>query len=140
MDISIRFTSQTVKMLIQRLQHAYRIGDLRLVRRISALLALTEKVTITEVAETYTTARQTIYDLLTALMCHAEDSLVCRRSPGRKPRLTATQKQLLAELIQAGPQAAGFPTACWTSLLIQQLIQREFGVLYNRYPGLPRSG
>jgi transposase len=120
-------------MLIRRLQHAYRIGDLRLVRRISTLLALTKKVTITEVAETYTIARQTIYDWLTALICHGEDSLVCRRSPGRKPRLMAAQKQRLAELIQAGPQAAGFPTACWTSLLIQHLIQREFGVLYNRY-------
>ena len=52
---------------------------------------------------------------------------------GRKPGLTKAQKQRLAEMIQAGPQAAGFPTACWTSVLIQQLIQHEFGVLYNRY-------
>ena len=56
-----------------------------------------------------------------------------RRSPGRKPRLTKAQKQRLSALVQAGPLAAGFATACWTSLLIQQLIQREFGVLYNRY-------
>jgi transposase len=47
--------------------------------------------------------------------------------------LTKTQKKQLVELVKAGPLAAGFPTACWTSLLIQQLIQREFGVLYNRH-------
>jgi transposase len=134
MNISIRFAPQTVKVLIERMQHAYRIGDLRLVRRTSALLNLNGKaVTISEVAETFSVARQTVYDWLKALMCYGESSLVCRRSPGRKPRLTATQKQRLGELLQAGPQAAGFPTACWTSVLIQQLILREFGVLYNRY-------
>lgn len=133
MNISIRFTSQTVKMLIGRLQHAYRVGDLRLVRRVSALLDLARKATVAQVAEIYSVSRQAVYDWLKALMCHGEDSLVYRQSPGRKPRLTKTQKQRLSALIQAGPQAAGFTTACWTSLLIQQLIQREFGVLYNRY-------
>ncbi len=133
MNISIRFAPQTVKMLIQRMQFAYRVGDLRLVRRTSALLHLAKQPMIAQVAETYSVARQTVYDWLKALMCHGEGSLVYHRSPGRKPRLTATQKQRLAELIQAGPQMAGFPTACWTSVLIQQLIRREFGVLYNRY-------
>jgi hypothetical protein len=52
MNISIRFTRQTVKMLFGRLQHAYRVGDLRLVRRVSALLDLARKATVTQVAET----------------------------------------------------------------------------------------
>ncbi|MCL7453523.1 MAG: winged helix-turn-helix domain-containing protein [Anaerolineae bacterium] len=133
MNISIRFTPQTVKTLIGRLQDAYRVGDLRLVRRTSALLDLNRKATILEVAETNLVARQTVYDWLKALMCHGEDSLVYRHSPGRKPRLTKAQKQQLSSLIQAGPQAADFKTGCWTSILIQQLIQREFSVLYNRY-------
>jgi transposase len=133
MNISIRFTRQTVKMLIGRLQHAYRVGDLRLVRRVSALLDLARETTVAQVAEIYSVSRQTVYDWLKALMCHGENSLAYRRSPGRRPRLTKTQKQQLSALIQAGPQAAGFTPACWTSVLIQQLIQREFGVLYNRY-------
>lgn len=133
MNISICFTRQTVKMLIGRLQHAYRVGDLRLVRRVSALLDLARETTVAQVAEIYSVSRQAVYDWLKALMCHGENSLAYRRSPGRRPRLTKTQKQQLSALIQAGPQAAGFTPACWTSVLIQQLIQREFGVLYNRY-------
>jgi hypothetical protein len=35
-------------------------------------------------------------------------------------------------LMDAGPEAAGFETACWNSILIQMIIQREFGVAYNR--------
>ena len=26
---------------------------------------------------------------------------------------------------------AGYPTGCWAALLVQDLIQRQFGVLYN---------
>jgi transposase len=133
MDISIRFTPQMVKMLIGRWQRAYRLGDTRLIRRVSVLLALAKKMTITEVAETYSIAKQMVYEWVKALMCYGEDSLVYHKSPGRKPRLTTAQKQRLTEMIQAGPQAAGLPMACWTSVVIQQLIQREFGVLYDRY-------
>jgi transposase len=133
MNASIRFTPQTVKMLTGRLQYAYRVGDLRLVRHVSALLDLTRQPVITQVAETYSVARQTVYDWLKGLICHGQDSLVYRRSPGRKPRLTQAHKLRLSELIEAGPQAAGFTTGCWTAVLIQQLIQREFRVLYNRY-------
>jgi len=63
MYASIRFTPETVKMLMGRLQHAYRVGDLRLVRRVSALLSVSSKtVTVTEVAELYSVARQHLYD------------------------------------------------------------------------------
>ena len=50
---------------------------------------------------------------------------------GRPAKLTATQRQRLAEIVTAGPAAAGFATGCWHALLIQQVIEREFGVLYN---------
>jgi transposase len=59
--------------------------------------------------------------------------LVYLWSGGRKPRLTKTQKKRLTELIKAGPLEAGYATGCWTSLLIQQLVLGEFGVLYNRH-------
>ena len=61
------------------------------------------------------------------------ESLAYRRPSGRKAKLTKTQKKRLVELIKAGPLASGFCSGCWTSLLVQQLILREFGVLYNRH-------
>ena len=66
-------------------------------------------------------------------MLHGTDSLIYCWSRGRKPRLTKMQKRRLTEMIKADPLEAGYLTACWTSLLIQQLIPREFGVLYNRH-------
>jgi transposase len=37
----------------------------------------------------------------------------------------------LSELVKAGPIAAGFLAGGWNSAMIQELIRREFGVLYN---------
>ena len=133
MSISIRFSRQTTKLLTQRLKQAYAAGDLRLARRISALLGWAMGGTAAHSAETHSVSRQAVYNWLRAFVLHGMDSLVYRRSPGRKSRLTKTQKKRLVELIKAGPLEARYPTGCWTSLLIQQLILREFGVLYNRH-------
>ena len=133
MNISIRFSRPTIKSLTQRLEQAYAAGDLRLVRRISALLGLAKGESVTEVAEMLSVSRQTIHNWLKAFMLNGLDSLVYHWSRGRKPRLTKTQKKRLTDLVKAGPQGAGYATGCWTALLIQQLILREFGVLYNRH-------
>ena len=133
MNISIRFTQSTIKLLIQRLGQTYAAGDLRVVRRITALLLCTDGKSVAEVAETLSVSRQTIYNWLMAFIVKGMDSLIYRWSRGRKSRLTKTQKKELVELIKGGPLEAGYATGCWTSLLIQQLILREFGVLYNRH-------
>jgi transposase len=39
----------------------------------------------------------------------------------------------LCALLDAGPEAAGFASGCWSTLLIQELIRQRFGVLYNRF-------
>jgi len=133
MNLSIRFTRPTVKLLIRHLKQAYDLGDLRRVRRISALLALAQGDSVAQVAQTLSISRQALYNWLKAFILYGVDSLVYHRSPGRRPRLTKTQKKRLVQLIKAGPLEAGYLTACWTSLLVQQLILREFGVLYSRH-------
>ena len=133
MHIRIQFTPATTRALTETLRKAYSNGDLRLVRRIPALLACGKGEAIDEVAATWGVVQQTIYNWLKAFLLDGMDSLVYRSSPGRPPKLTKTQKRRLKELIEAGPLAAGYASGCWTSLLIQQLILREFGVLYNRF-------
>jgi transposase len=74
-----------------------------------------------------------VYNWIAAFLVKRLDSLTYRKSSGRPPKLTKTQRAQLKEVIKAGPQAAGFQTACWTSVLIQQVIYQEFGVMYNRH-------
>lgn len=131
--IKIRFTQATMTVLIEALHRAYASGNLRLVKRISALLDVAKDEAIQDIADKYGVARQTVYRWIAEFFLEGTDSLRYEKSSGRKPRLTKTQKARLKEVVKAGPQAAGFGTACWTSLLIQIVIYREFKVLYSRH-------
>ena len=82
MNISIRFTRQTSKSLVEQLKQAYTAGDLRLVRRISALLGLATGETVAQVAETLSVSREVVCNPIRAFMLHGVDSLVRRRATG----------------------------------------------------------
>ena len=131
--IKIRFTQATMTVLMEALHRAYAAGNLRAVKRISALLDVAKDEAIKDIAEKYNVARQTVHRWRVEFLLEGPDSLKYEKPSGRRPRLTKTQKRRLKEVVEAGPQAAGFQTACWTSLLIQIMIYREFKVLYSRH-------
>jgi len=131
MALSIQFTPPTVKQLGARWQQALALGDTRLVRRITVLLALGQRQPLSTVSTTFGVGEATLYRWVSAFLVAGLDSLVYHRPPGRPAKLTGTQKTRLRTLLLAGPEAAGYPTAAWNGPLVQDLIQREFGVLYN---------
>jgi len=134
MNLRIYLTPQTVKAMQERLQGAYARGDIRLVRRISALLEhFVQHTPVRDLSERWGFSVACFYVWIAELLLKGLDSLVYHHGGGRPSKLTKTQKRRLCELVDAGPRAAGFDTACWTTLLIQELIRGEFGVLYNRY-------
>ena len=134
MNARIQLTRRTVNAMQDHLRGAYTRGDIRLVRRISSLLEhLGQHTPIPELSQRWGFSVACFYGWVNALVLEGLDSLVYLHAGGRPARLTKTQKRRLCEWIDAGPQAAGFETACWNALLIQELIRREFQVLYDRY-------
>ena len=134
MEMTVTFRAATVKVLVAARQVAFRCGDLALVRRATALLELGERRRVPEVAARLGVSVATLYRWLAAFILHGLDSLRPRRSPGRPPKLTPSQKARLYDLVVAGPLAAGYPSGCWSCLVLQDLIQREFGRTYtHRY-------
>jgi transposase len=132
-SIRIQASNATVKALQTRLQDAYRRDDVRLVRRISVLLALlTQTASVPVLCERWGLSPACLYAWQKAFVLRGMDSLLYRHSGGRPEKLTPRQKKRLVELIEAGPLVVGLETACWNSVLIRVLIWREFGVLYNR--------
>lgn len=114
-------------------QQALRRGNKRLVKRISALLYLSEGVSVAEAAERVGAGESTVYAWLRAFILCRFESLRCGASPGRPRKLTPTQRERLKVLVAAGPLAAGYPSGCWSSLMLQDLVYREFGVCYNAH-------
>jgi transposase len=117
--------------LFERLRQAYAIGQLRLIKRIHALLYIIEGKSVAEVAEILSLSEQSIRNYVKAFILKGLDSLVYKRPSGRPPKLTKTQRKELAELIDAGPEQAGYDCGCWDTSLIQDLIQNRFGVEYT---------
>lgn len=131
MGIRIQFGRATVKELTAAWQRALRRGDRRVLQRVTALLLLADQHTVSAVAERVGMGRSTIYGWLHAFLAERCASLVYRTSPGRPAKLTKTQKGRLHAFVAAGPEAAGYATGCWNSAIVQDLIEREFGVLYS---------
>jgi transposase len=121
---------ETRKALVERLQQAYASSTTRLVRRIHALLALADGKTLDAVTEIFGIGEQTMRDWVHAFLLRGVDSLFYRARPGRPTKLTRSQRQDLIGLVLAGPEAAGYSSACWTSGMIADLIKLRFGVDY----------
>ena len=127
----VRFSAAIVKQLLWHLRLAWRCGDKGRIRRLTALVGLAEGQAAAAVAARLGVSTETIYAWLRAFLVERWASLQRRTSPGRPPKLLPAQKQRLKEVIAAGPEAAGYPTGCWNAALVQDWIERAFGVLYS---------
>jgi transposase len=130
-EVRIRISSDTRKQLEEVLRRAFRAGDLPLVKRVSALLAIGRGEPVASIAVGIGVSASTVYAWLHQFLVHGAVGLQVHWRGGRPAKLTAKQRERLAEIVQAGPEAAGFPTGCWHALLIQQVIERELHVTYN---------
>jgi transposase len=131
MSFTLHLTAFTRKQLYRRLQQAYAHGDLRLVRRLHALLALAEDMSIRDVADMLNLGEQTVRDYRNQFLIKGMASLAYKRPPGRPSKLSKTQRRELAQSLKAGPQAAGYTSGCWNTPMIQDLIQTRFSVSYH---------
>src|SRR5215207_4979438 len=131
MRVRIHFCRATVKELGAVWRRALRRGDRRVLQRATALLLLADGQPAPRVAERVGVSVSAVYGWLRAFLAERWASLVYRTSPGRPPKLAKAQKQRLAALVAAGPEAAGYASGCWNSAMVPDLIQRGFGVLSN---------
>jgi transposase len=134
--VSMRITisRRTVKLMEQRLKQAYERGDTRLVRRISSLLEVLDgKREVNAVSQKWGMSAACIYEWIDELVITGVASLKYQRKGGRQAKLTPSQKKELCKILDEGTQKAGFQNGCWSSLLVQEVIRREFGgIVYNR--------
>jgi transposase len=92
-----------------------------------------KRMRLEQILSLWNVSQQSVYNWLNEFVRERWESLRYEKAPGRPPCLTKTQKRKLAEWIEAGPEACGYASGCWSSVLIQELIDRKFHVLYNRF-------
>ena len=121
------------KALDVKLKAAQRSGDFRMVKHILALFAVHEGHTIEQAAAILKVSKETLFQWVRHYIIYGLKGVNTRKSAGRPPKLTRSQKRELASIIDAGPSAAGFAGNCWRSPMIQHLIQEKYGVSYSVY-------
>jgi len=131
MRIRLSLGKEKIESLLKRLHQAYAVGHLRLIKRIHAVLYIVEGKPVAQVAEILALSEQAVRNYVKAFVLKGLNSLVYHHPPGRPPKLTKTQRKELAEWIDAGPEQAGYDCGCWDTSLIQDLIQKRFGVEYT---------
>lgn len=87
-SFTLHLSSFTRKQLYRRLEQAYGQGDLRVVRRIQALFAWADDLSVRETAERLCLGEQTIRDYRNGFLLKGVASLKYKRPPGRPSKLT----------------------------------------------------
>ena len=129
--LRINLRNSTRKRLECLLQSARKNGKIATIKRISALLAIDRGHTYQQIGEILQVSEEAIRLWVKQFVLEGIQGVFPRKSSGRPPKLTKTQKKELERIITEGPSKAGFPGACWRSPMIQTLIYDKFGVLYS---------
>jgi transposase len=101
-------------------------------RRLRAVDLLRDGKSNTEVARLVGVNLSSVKRWKRAAAEGGSEALAAKPNRGRPPRLTPEQKQELAQIVRAGPLAAGFRTNLWTCRRVAQVIRQRFGVEYHR--------
>ena len=131
MRIRISLSDNGMEKLLEHLHQAYSKGQLRLVKRIHALLHILDGKSADKVATILGLSTKSVYNYVKMFILKGSDSLMYRRPPGRPAKLTKSQRKELSEAIDNGPEAAGYDCGCWSTTLIRDLILTRFGVEYS---------
>jgi transposase len=130
---SVRFTltTRSRNVMARQLKTAQRLGHLRQVKYLLAILAVGDGQSFAEVALVLRVHEKTVLTWVRGFCCYGLQGAPRHKPTGRPPKLTPTQQALLATRLDAGPIQAGFSGACWRSPMIQPLIYERFGVFYH---------
>lgn len=107
-------------------------SDLKLWRRCRSVLDYIDGRTAIAISDELDVSRSGVTKWLMWYDTMGADGLRSDKPPGRPARLSDEQKEELAKIIEAGPQAAGLTTGLWIGPAIGDLIRRRFGVKYHR--------
>lgn len=85
-----------------------------------------------DIAEALGVREETVSRCLARARHGGTEALQSHPPPGRWPRLSPAQKQLIPEFLWHGAEAYGFRGQVWTCARVAKVIEEEFGVRYHK--------
>lgn len=84
-----------------------------------------------EVARAIGTSKASVSRWRQAYEAGGHEAVAAKRHPGRKPRLTDSQRKCLVDMLLQGPARHGYRTELWTLSRVAEVIEANFGVTYH---------
>ena len=97
-------------------------------RRLLALAAVYDGMDREEAARIGGMDRQTLRDWVHRFNERGPDGLINAKSPGRRPKLSAEQKEELRQLVEAGPDPEKDGVVRWRCADLKRVLGKRFGV------------
>ncbi len=129
----LKLSKNKLRSLKDALARSEKKGDYPKAKKILSILLICGDKLISEVASLLNVSTQAVRAWVKKYLTSGIRGLRMGTSPGRPPKLTKSQRKELMKIIKAGPEAVGFPGACWRTPMLQHLIKEKFGVFYNAH-------
>ena len=127
----------TISKLLELRRQAQKDKEPRLVFRVQGILMSLEGHTTGEIANHLKVHRSTVPLWIDHWNRHGQEGLWEGHRSGRPSGLDPEERERLCDILDSGPVAYGLETGIWTSPLVRQVIQEEFGQRYH--PGHVRK-
>ena len=126
-----RRTPEALEALVAFIEDAHRRGDLGEWRRGIAVRSYIAGERVTAIHRSVDVVRGTVNQWLRWYETMGLEGLRTWKQPGAARRLSDSQREELAAIVEAGPMAAGFTTGVWTGPMVGDVIAMRFGVRYH---------
>lgn len=101
-------------------------------RRKRAIALVNEGLSLREVARIVGCEASSVMRWRNAFVRHGEEGLKVVSASGRPRRLSEAQTRRLVRLLLKGPLKHGYKTDLWTTARVASLIEKVFGIQYDR--------
>ena len=126
MSTALPLRSDFTADLLRR--HARQTRDANQARRLLSLSCIYDGGSRTDAARIGGVGLQIVRDWVVRFNAQGPDGLIDRRAPGPKPRMSASQWQALADLVESGPIPAVHGVVRWRLVDLAQWIWEEFRI------------
>lgn len=131
MKFRITASRKIIRQLELKRQDGLRLGSMKLFKKAVCVLKIIAGERYKTTSEQLCISEETIRLWKIDFMLRGLDSLRYEKPGGRPSKLSKKQKEELIFILKAGPELAGFISGCWNTPMIQQLIEKIYGVLYT---------
>jgi transposase len=120
-----------ISKLLELRRQALKDKEPRVVVRIQGILMSLEGHTTGEIADHLKVHRSTVPLWIDQWNQYGKEGLLEGHRSGRPTGLRREDRERLCDILDSGPVAYGLETGIWTSPLVRQVIEEEFGQRYH---------